>query len=209
VSSVNVLDPTIRLIVLAHMLQQFDQLDPDCIQEYQMAGFDAASIDRLRNLTTADLVRLAQHSRDTSIQISINPTKLVADMNRYEHMRADERLYEYFVRHGASLNLIMDLFTKRPSDVKRMQLMLGVTSQIGRRALPDDDTRLEITTAWHRLRGNDSWPYRGREHFRALHEAYPTLTIAQLEAVIASFKVRQAPGAGTASGDGRIGSTQP
>ena len=149
-SSVNVLDPTIRLIVLAHMLQQFDQLDPDCIQEYQMAGFDAASIDRLRNLTTADLVRLAQHSRDTSIQISI-----------------------------------------------------------GRRALPDDDTRLEITTAWHRLRGKDVWPYRGREHFRALHEAYPTLTIAQLEAVIASFKVRQAPGAGTASGDGRIGSTQP
>ena len=206
-SSVNVVDPTIRLIVLAHMLQQFDQFDPECIQEYTMAGFDPASIDRLRNMTATDLVRLAQHSRETSIQISINPTKLVADMNRYEHKREDDRLYEYFVQHGASLNLIMDLFTKRPADVKRMQLALGVPSQIGRRSLPDDDIRMEITSTWQRLRGEDEWPYRGREHFRTLHETYSTFTIAQLEAVIASCKALRIQGTG--STDGRIGSAQP
>ena len=207
-SSVNVIDPTIRLIVLAHMLQQFDQFEPERLREYQTAGFDLTSVDRLRNMTTADLVRLAQYSRENSIQISINPAKLVADMNRYEHMREDERMYEYFVRNGASLNLIMDLFNKRPSDVKRMQLMLGVTSTVGRRSLPDDETRHVISATWYQLRGTDAWPFRGREHYKALHEAFPTLQISQLEAVISTEKIRHVPRTGTTGGDGRIGNPQ-
>jgi hypothetical protein len=199
-TTVELRNPTIRLMVLAHLAQEFEDFDPHRLEEYQSAGFDPMTIDRFRGLKIADLVRLAHVSRKESVCIHVNASSLVADMNRYEHMRADSEAYEYFVRYGASTSLLMDLFSKRPSDIKRMQMMMGVTTQAGRKALPDDESRIAITEVWHRMRTGFTWPYMAREHIIEIHKAYPHLSIAQLEAVLATYKTQSGSDSKSASG---------
>lgn len=186
-SSVHLDDPTVRFIALALYAQRFDQIDPSSLQALQRDGVDPVTVDRIRNLSAADLVRLARFSKKESIQITINTGNLVADMNRYEHLRQDEAMFEYFVRNGASLQLIMNLFSKRPTDIKRMQTMLGVVPPTGRRAIPDDPTRHLILSRWHELRKGLDWPYLARDHYKQMHIEFPAWTISQIESVIATY----------------------
>lgn len=186
-SSVHLDDPTVRFIALALYAQRFDQIDPASLQEMQKDGFDPVTVDRIRSLSTSDLVRLARFTKKESIQITINTGNLVADMNRYEHLRQDEAMFEYFVRNGASLQLIMNLFSKRPTDIKRMQTMLGVVPQAGRRAIPDDPTRHLILSRWHELRKGHDWPYLARDHYKQMHVEFADWSISQIESVIATY----------------------
>lgn len=185
---VDLRNSTVRLIFMMHLAEQFDQFEPSRMSEYQSAGMTPAFIDRYRNLTVSDLLKLANTTREDSIQVLVNVPKLDSDMNRLEHLRADTQAYEYFIRNGASLNLIMELFTKRPSDIKRMQLLMGVATSAGRKALPADEHRVEILSVWHRMRSGTPWPQRAREDFIKLHQSYSHLSLAQLEGVLSTYK---------------------
>lgn len=179
---------TVRLIFMMHLAEQFDQFDPNRMGEYQSAGMTPAFIDRYRSLTVSELLSLARTTRENSIQVLVNVPKLDSEITRLEYIRADNETYEYFIRHGASLNLIMELFTKRPSDVKRMQMMMGATPSVGRKSLPAEDDRVEILEAWHRIRNGATWPQRAREDFIKLHKMFSHLSLAQLEGVLSTYK---------------------
>ncbi len=185
---VDLRNSTVRLIFMMHLAEQFDQFEPSRMGEYQSAGMTPAFIDRYRSLTVSELLSLARTTREDAIQVLVNVPKLDSDINRLEYLRADNQAYEYFIRNGASLNLIMELFTKRPSDIKRMQLLMGAAPSAGRKALPAEDDRVEILASWHRVRNGTQWPQRAREDFIELHHMYPHLSLAQLEGVLSTYK---------------------
>lgn len=179
--------PTMRLMVLTHLIQQFEELDPSSSVDFRPAGFDMSTIRRILSFSTSDLVRLAKISRTSSIQIKVNTTNLVSDMNRYEHMRADNDAFDYFVRHGAPANLIMSLFAKSAADIKRAQFLQGVEPATGRPTMPTDDIRMEIWARWEKLRTGMNGPEMLREHYMQLHKEFHAFSIATLCAVIKTF----------------------
>lgn len=172
--------PTMRLLVLAHLLELQDS-------KPSTGPLGVSVMRRLHQYSASDLVRLAKVSRTGSIQIKVNTTKLAFDMNRYEHMRSDSEAFNYFVQHGAPTALIMSLFSRAAADVKRAQQMMGIEPPTGRPTMPPDDIRLEIWARWEQLRSGMSGTEMMREHYIALHKEFSNYSIAQLSGVIKTF----------------------
>lgn len=184
-----VTDPILRLMVLTQLAgapkaPQAPQAPPreDSVLE--------GAIARIRAMPFSDLVRLAQAERSPSIAISVNLEQLANEVNRYEFAQAATAMYEYFVRAEASISMMIELFKTTATAVKVTQASLGVTPRVGRRAAPDEDTRLEIIDAWQGLA--KVHPYM-RERYYRLHQLFSQFTLAELDGVINTWATQNHP----------------
>jgi hypothetical protein len=176
------LDAQVRLVLLNHVAVQLAEAVP---AELHAAGIDTEQLARLRQLSALDLNRLAA-MRDLTIGIAFDATGLNAGLRAVALVNEAKALEAYFIRNGASWQMMNTLFKIRRKVTLKRRRDCGAWRPSGRLALPDYATRERIFRAW--LAIEDPNP---RVRYYQLHQAFPQLSVAVLEAVVREFEADQ------------------
>jgi hypothetical protein len=158
-------DTQVRLVLLNHVTLRLADARPD---ELDAVGIANEQLDRLRQLSALDLNRLAA-MRTLTIGIALDGEALQAGLRTVALVKEAKALEAYFIRHGASTQLMSALFKIR----RKLTLKF-------RR---DYATRERIYQVWRTI--GDPAP---RIRYYQLHQAFTHLPIAVLEVVIRDFE---------------------
>ena len=182
---IEIRDPHLRLLMLAHLIRELQgeasrsRPPPDGLTEVQAA--------ELRGLTSDELVRLAEMP-DPKVAISIDAGSFEHGLRQVDYLGKRSRQLEYFIRHGATSNMLTKLFRISSADVTlKRRLFAGTNSLLRRPAMPPHAIREKIQNRWFEIRkGKEREPTRA-EDYEELHADYPQHTFATLWAVVHEF----------------------
>ena len=172
-------DTQVRLVLLNHVTLRLADALPD---ELDAVGIANEQIDRLCQMSALDLNRLAA-MRTLTIGIALDGEALQAGLRAVALVKEVKALEAYFIRHGASTQLMSALFKIRRKLTLKFRRDLGARRPSGRVRLPDHATRERIYQLW--LTIADPAP---RIRFHQLHQAFAHLPIAVLEVVVRDFE---------------------
>ncbi|KGM38744.1 hypothetical protein JY96_21515 [Aquabacterium sp. NJ1] len=181
-------------MVLQHLVSLSEAIDdPDQLRELHNSGLTPEVIDRLRQLSAAEMAQLSKmKSRD--VVLTLNPDGLLFNLRQLEATREERAKFQYFIRHGASPSMIMRLFRGTSHvHVRQQRAVMGITSTWGRPPVPKSEReRRDIEEAWVALskdmpKSNTHWE---RERFLMLHKRYGHYSLASLDAVIMTFRTQ-------------------
>jgi hypothetical protein len=172
-------DIQVRLVLLNHVALRLAQARPD---ELVAVGIASEQLDRLRQLSALDLDRLAA-MRSLTIGLSLDGAALQAGLRTVALVKEAKVLEVYFIRHGASTQLMSALFKIRRKLTLQCRRDLDARRPPGRVALPDYAVRQRIYQVWRSI--GDPAP---RIRYYKLHQAFAQLPIAVLEVVIRDLK---------------------
>jgi len=172
-------DTQVRLVLLNHVTTRLADGRPD---ELDAVGIANEQLDRLRQLSALDLSRLAS-MRGLTIGVSLDGEALQAGLRTVAMVNEAKALEAYFIRHGASTQLMSLLFKVRRKLTLKYRRDLGVSRRCGRVPLPDYATRERIHRVWRSI--TEPAP---RVRYYQLHQSFTHLPIAALEVVIRDFK---------------------
>ena len=176
------LDAQVRLVLLNHVAVRLAEAEPT---ELHAVGIDTEQIARLRQLSALDLNRLAA-MRDLTIGVAFDAAGLKAGLRAVALVNEAKAMEAYFIRNGASWQMMSALFKIRRKVTLKRRRDCGAWRPSGRLSLPDYATRERIFRAW--LAIEDPNP---RLRYYRLHQAFPQLSIAVLEAVVREFETDQ------------------
>ncbi|RMX08230.1 DUF2857 family protein [Corticibacter populi] len=184
--SITVSSQAIVTLVLLEIIQKIETKSG--LDELLRNGCDAASIDLLRRRPARDLSDIAPFLA-RSLLFAIDMDEVRTCLLRLDSMRRTQQQLEYFVKHGASRQMVNQLFSVSQSDVRAMQEMLiGPSRGPGRTSLPKTSERDEIHQDWHRI----SLAHTGlREQLYHLHMEHPDYTIEALWQTVNEFNADQ------------------
>jgi hypothetical protein len=146
------------------------------------AGIDPDELARLRALSALDLSRLAG-MRALVIGVALGGGGLKAGLRGVALANEAKSLETYFIRHGASWQMMKTLFKVRHKLTLERRRELGAWRPPGRLRLPDAATCEQIGRTWLTLREANP-----RMRYLRLHQAFADLPIATLAAVVARFE---------------------
>lgn len=175
-----ILDRQLRFLLLSHVASSLIGA-PSMVGG--VASFPRKQLYRLAELSTVDFLRLAA-SRDLPIELNIDVHALLRAMQTLPRIEEAEWLKSYFLRHGASWQIMRDLFKVRRKLVHRQRREIGAWSLPGRLRLPDEATREAICLAWEKIDEPDL-----RLRYYRLHQRFPHLLIRVLEVVLRDVEV--------------------
>ena len=176
------LDAQVRLVLLNHVAVRLAEAEPT---ELNAAGIDTEQLVRLQQLSALDLNRLAA-MRDLTIGIAFDATGLNAGLRAVALVNEAKALEAYFIRNGASWQMMSALFKIRRKVTLKRRRDCGAWRPSGRLSLPDYATRERIFRAWFAI--EDPNP---RVRYYRLHQTFPQRSIAVLEAVVREFETNQ------------------
>ncbi|MCC6243940.1 MAG: DUF2857 family protein, partial [Gemmatimonadaceae bacterium] len=102
-------DVQVRLVLLNHVTVRLADGQPD---ELDAAGIETEQLSHLRQLSALDLSRLAA-MRSLTIGIAFDSAELKAGLRAVALANEAKALENYFIRHGASTQLMSSLFKMR------------------------------------------------------------------------------------------------
>ena len=180
----SITDPTTKRLVMEHFVDQFETHLDELLQQ----GVDPDLLDSMRNRPVRDFLRASQVS-SLNFEVFMDGANLRHVFDRIEDVRKDQSLKEYFVRHGASPDLLNKLFKMSRAEVTALREMLlgdATAIHIGRPAMPAPMVREAIHKEWDGIvKMNDGTPTRERLYL--LHKKFAEYSIAALWAVINEF----------------------
>ena len=171
-------DRHVRLVLLNHVTVRLAEAEPE---ELNSAGIEHEQLIQLRQLSALDLNRLAA-MRALTIRIAFDSAELQTGLRAVALANAAQALETYFIRHGASTQLMSALFKIRRKLTLKRRREVGAWRPAGRVPLPDYPMQERIYHAWRVL--PDPIP---RMRYYRLHQAFPHLPLTVLEAVIRAF----------------------
>jgi len=121
--------------------------------------------------------------RDLTIGVSFDAAELTAGLRTVSLVNEAKALEAYFIRHGASWQMMSALFKIRRKVTLKRRRDCGAWRRSGRMPLPDTAMRERICRAWMAI--EDPEP---RVRYYRLHQVFPKLSIAVLEAVARGFE---------------------
>jgi hypothetical protein len=160
------LDTQVRLVLLNHVAVRLAEAQPD---ELHAAGIENEQLARLRQLSALDLNRLAT-MRELTIGVTFDAAELTAGLRTVSLVNEAKALEAYFIRHGASWQMMSALFKIRRKVTLRRRRDCGAWRPSGRFPLPDTALRERIYRAWHAIEDPDP-----RVRYYRLHQAFPKL----------------------------------
>ena len=172
-------DTQLRLVLLNHIAVRLSEGDS---AELQSAGIESDQLIRLRQLSAVDLSRLAA-MRELNIEVAVDNGGLKAGLRAVSVVNEAKALETYFLRHGASWQMMSALFKMRRKLALKRRRELGAWRPPGRIPLPNLTTRERIFRAWLVL--EDPNP---RARYYQLHQTFPHFAIAVLAAVVQEFE---------------------
>ena len=174
------LDAQVRLVLLHHIAVR---LSEDDLAELHASGIETDQLTRLRALSPIDLKRLAGMHM-LMIAVRLDSAGLNAGLRAVTLVNEAKELEMYFIRSGASWQMMNSLFKIRRDETLRRRRDCGAWRQSGRPRLPDPVTRQRIFRAWSGI--NDPNP---RICYFQLHQTFPSFSLAVLETVVHGFEV--------------------
>ena len=172
-------DVQVRLVLLNHVTVRLAEGEEE---ELNAAGIENEQLSHLRQLSALDLSRLAA-MRSLTIGIAFDTAELKAGLRAVALANEAKALETYFIRHGASTQLMSALFKMRRKLTLKRRRDVGARRPAGRVRLPAYPLRERIYRAWRDI--PDPIP---RVRYYRLHQAFPQLPIAVLETVIRAFE---------------------
>jgi hypothetical protein len=175
-------DQQLRLLVLAHLIREIKASDgklPGDLTERQMIDLQA--------LTSSELVKLSEMT-EPRFAVQIDAGSLEHGLRQVDYLGKRSRQLEYFIRHGATSNMLTKLFRISSADVTlKRRLFHGTASALRRPSMPPHPVRELIQQRWFEVRkGKEREPERA-EDYEELHQHFPLLTFATLYAVVHEF----------------------
>lgn len=174
-------DPAVKLLALKQLMEQID----NHIDELLKQGLDPVLLEDLRNRPLRDYVRAAQFS-SLELVVEMDEANLRYVFMHAEDERHDRTLKEYFVKHGASSEMLNRLFKMNREEVQALRdLYLGET-KTGRHPMPSQFEREEIHREWDSIiKKGQGQPTR--ESLHQLHTKFSQHSISALWQVINEF----------------------
>lgn len=172
-------DPQVRLVLLNHVAVRLADGEPE---DLDAAGIENEQLSHLRRLSALDLSRLAS-MRSLTIGVAFDRGELRAGLRSVALANEMRSLETYFIRHGASTQLMSRLFKLRRKLTLKRRREQGAVRPAGRVRLPDYPVQERIYRAWR-----DSPDPVPRIRYYRLHQAFPQVPIAVLEHVIRAFE---------------------
>jgi len=183
-----VTDPTLKRMLVEHLLQRIEE-GGATLDHLLSAGLDPDQLDRLRHTPARDLIQIANMAQ-LNISAGFGDNSINTCLDRVEAMRRDHFLFEYFVAHGASTEMLMDLFKRSREEVRKMREVLlphqPLVPSAGRPRLPAEDRRQAIHEDWAQVQRTMVVASK-RERYFTLHQKHQDLSIAQLLGVLNEF----------------------
>jgi hypothetical protein len=173
------LDAQVRLVLLNHVTVSLAGAEQG---DLEAAGIEPEQLARLSQLSPLDLNRLAA-MRSLTIGVAFDAGALKAGLRAVALANEAKALETYFIRHGASCQMMSVLFKLRRKLTLKRRRECGAWRRSGRMQLPDYGTRERIYRAWLRIEE----PSLRLRYFR-LHQAFEQRPIAVLEAVVREFE---------------------
>lgn len=152
-------------------------------------GCDANFIDLIRRRPARDLMDVAGQLKNLRFEVSVS--EIVQQLKRLDWMRRDTELCEYFVKHGASAQMVSTLFKKSAEEVRRLReaLLPAGSISVGRTALPKDPmVREDIHQAWSEICKGRGGEESLRDRLFRLHQRFADYSIATLYSTIHEFE---------------------
>jgi len=178
-------DQQLRLLVLAQLVRDLQRGAQE--QAPPPPGFTQQQVDELKSLSTTELVKLSEMT-EPRVAVEIDAGSLEHGLRQVDYLSKRSRQLEYFIRHGATSNMLTKLFRISSADVTlKRRLFSGTSSLLRRPAMPPHPVRELIQKRWYEIRkGKDREPVRA-EDYELLHQDYPQHTFATLWAVVHEF----------------------
>jgi hypothetical protein len=178
-------DQQLRLLVLAHLIRELRRKSDD--KAPPPPGLTDRQLEELRTLTSEELVQLSEMT-DPRVAIEIDAGSLDHGLRQVDYLNKRSRQLEYFIRHGATSNMLTKLFRISSADVTlKRRLFAGTSSSLRRPAMPPHPVREEIQRRWYEIRkGKQHEPVRA-EDYEELHRDFGSHTFATLWAVVHEF----------------------
>ena len=178
-------DQQLRLLVLAQLIRELRQ-EPER-KVPPPPGLSERQLEELRTLTSEELVQLSEMT-DPRVAIEIDAGSLDHGLRQVDYLNKRSRQLEYFIRNGATSNMLTKLFRISSADVTlKRRLFSGTSSSLRRPAMPPHAVREQIQRRWYEVRkGKEAEPVRA-EDYEELHRDFSSHTFATLWAVVHEF----------------------
>lgn len=169
------LDAQVRMVLLNHVAVRLAETEPTTLHA---AGIDPEQIARLRQLSALDLNRLAA-MRDFAIGVAFDASGLRAGLRAVALANEVRAMEAYFISNGASCKMMSEFFKIRRKVTLNRRRNCGAVRPSGRVPLPGYETQEHIYRTWLNLK-----EINPRERYYRLHQVFPHLAIAILEASV-------------------------
>jgi hypothetical protein len=178
-------DQQLRLLVLAHLIRELRREAE--VKHPVPEGLSQQQIEELSALTSEELVQLSEMT-DPRVAIEIDAGSLEHGLRQVDYLNKRSRQLEYFIRHGATSNMLTKLFRISSADVTlKRRLFSGTSSSLRRPSMPTHAVREQIQRRWYEIRkGKQEEPVRA-EDYEELHRDFSSHTFATLWAVVHEF----------------------
>lgn len=178
-------DQQLRLLVLAQLVRELQKAGAE--QAPPPDGFTTEQIEELKSLSTAELVKLSEMT-EPRVAVQIDAGSLEHGLRQVDYLNKRSRQLEYFIRHGATSNMLTKLFRISSADVTlRRRLFAGTSPLLRRPSMPPHPVRELIQKRWYEIRkGKEHEPLHA-EDYEELHADFPQHTFATLWAVVHEF----------------------
>ena len=178
-------DQQLRLLLLAQLIRELQQGAEQ--KSPPPEGFTEKQVEELAAMSSAELVKLSEMT-EPRVAIAIDAGSLEHGLRQVDYLSKRSRQLEYFIRHGATSNMLSKLFRISSADVTlKRRLFAGTNSLLRRPAMPPHPVREKIQQRWFEIRkGKEREPMRA-EDYEELHADYPQHTFATLWAVVHEF----------------------
>ncbi len=178
-------DQQLRLLVLAQLVRDLQKGAQE--QAPPSPGFTQQQVDELKALSTAELVKLSEMT-EPRVAVEIDAGSLEHGLRQVDYLSKRSRQLEYFIRHGATSNMLTKLFRISSADVTlKRRLFAGTSSLLRRPSMPPHPVRELIQKRYFDIRkGKEREPIRA-EDYETLHDDFPQHTFATLWAVVHEF----------------------
>jgi hypothetical protein len=179
-------DQQLRLLVLAQLIRELkDQGEEGSFTP--PPGFTEKQIAELQALSSAELVKLSEMT-EPRVAIQIDAGSLEHGLRQVDYLTKRSKQLDYFIRHGATSNMLSKLFRVSSADVTlKRRLFAGTSPLLRRPAMPPHPVREQIQKRYFEIRkGKEREPVRA-EDYEELHREFSQHTFATLWAVVHEF----------------------
>ncbi len=137
-------------MVMALLRGVLDELEAGRLGTLTDLGLDVDAAMAVRDMTMPELKYLAR-MRGNWATFTIDTPKLLDSIQRARQRREEDRLAEQMLRQGASAPMMQALWGWSPGETSARKRELGISTSLGRTALPGDEARDDVLVQWRQL----------------------------------------------------------
>ena len=178
-------DQQLRLLLLGQLIRELKSAAGEPVPT--PPGFTEQQLTELKALSSEELVQLSEMT-EPRVAVQIDAGSLEHGLRQVDYLNKRSRQLEFFIRHGATSNMLTKLFRISSADVTlKRRLFAGTSPLLRRPAMPPHPVRERIQGRWFEIRkGKEREPLRA-EDYELLHADFAKHTYATLWAVVHEF----------------------